>query len=136
MNHQASQILVVDDERGMRLTLSAILTTNGYLVKAVENGDEAIAAASETSFGVIFLDIIMPRINGIETLRAVKKISPSSKVIMMTGFTESELVHEAMTEGAFAVIYKPFDVRRVFSFLEIGSLLTPGGWHCDSEVKA
>ena len=127
MDQQAPKILVVDDERGLRLTLSAILTSKGYSVTAVENGHKAIAAATEMSFGIVFLDIMMPGINGIETLSAIKKIRPSSQVIMMTGFTEDKLVHEAMTQGAFAVIYKPFDMQRIFSFLEIGSLVMAVG---------
>ena len=127
MDQNAPKLLVVDDEPGMRLTLSAVLTSKGYAVTAAECGHDAIAAVSEMSFSVIFLDVMMPGINGIETLRSIKKTRPDSIVIMMTGFTEEKLVHEAMTEGAFAVIYKPFDMQRIFSFLEIGTLLTAAG---------
>ena len=105
MAEPTPKILVVDDQRGMRLTLSGVIEDKGYDVTGVEDGYQAIDAASKTLFDVIFMDIKMPGINGVQTFREIKKISPSSVVVMMTGFAVEDLVKEALDEGAFSVVY-------------------------------
>ncbi|MCH8011562.1 MAG: response regulator [Candidatus Marinimicrobia bacterium] len=112
------KVLVVDDMRNMRLTLSGIIEDHGYDVTGVEDGYEAIDAAKETVFDLIFMDIKMPGINGVQTFREIKKISPESVVVMMTGFAVEDLVKEALEEGAFAAIYKPFDVDKVLTLVK------------------
>jgi DNA-binding NtrC family response regulator len=112
------KILVVDDQRGMRLTLSGVIEDRGYEVTGVEDGYQAIDAASKTPFDVIFMDIKMPGINGVQTFREIKKISPDSVVVMMTGFAVEDLVKEALDEGAFSVVYKPFDMDHVINLVE------------------
>ena len=109
---------MVDDQRSVRLTLSAIIEDKGYDVTGVEDGYEAIRAASETPFDVVFMDIKMPGINGVQTFREIKKISPGSVVVMMTGFAVEDLVRDALEEGAFSVVYKPFDIDEVIRLLE------------------
>ena len=118
MAEPTPKILVVDDQRGMRLTLSGVIEDEGYDVTGVEDGYQAIDAASKTPFDVIFMDIKMPGINGVQTFREIKKISPSSVVVMMTGFAVEDLVEEALDEGAFSVVYKPFDIDRVIKLIE------------------
>ena len=118
MAEPTAKILVVDDQRGMRLTLSGVIEDKGYDVTGVEDGYQAIDAASKTSFDVIFMDIKMPGINGVQTFREIKKVSPNSVVVMMTGFAVEDLVKEALDEGAFSVVYKPFDMDHVISLVE------------------
>ena len=118
MAEPTPKILVVDDQRGMRLTLSGVIEDKGYDVTGVEDGYQAIDAASKTTFDVIFMDIKMPGINGVQTFREIKKISPSSVVVMMTGFAVEDLVKEALAEGAFSVVYKPFDMDHVINLVE------------------
>ena len=118
MAERTPKILVVDDQRGMRLTLSGVIEDKGYDVTGVEDGYQAIDAASKTTFDVIFMDIKMPGINGVQTFREIKKISPSSVVVMMTGFAVEDLVKEALDEGAFSVVYKPFDMDHVINLVE------------------
>ena len=60
----------------------------------------------------------MPGINGVETFKEIRKISPSSLVVMMTGFSVEDLVEEAVEQGAHAVIYKPFDVDQVIEVIQ------------------
>lgn len=118
------QILVVDDQRSMRLTLSGIIEDQGYDVFEVEDGYQAIEAASKNTFDLVFMDIKMPGINGVQTFREIKKISPDTVVIMMTGFAVEDLVKEALDEGAFTVVYKPFeDIEKVIDLID--SLLNP-----------
>ena len=114
-------ILVVDDLRSIRLTLGGILEDEGHNVVTVENGYQAIEAARETHFDAIFMDIKMPGINGVQTFREVKKIDPKATVIMMTAYSVEDLVKEALEEGAYAVVYKPFDIERIIAI--IGELL-------------
>ena len=113
-----TNILVVDDLRSIRLTLGGILEDEGYNVVTVENGYQAIEAVRKTHFGAIFMDIKMPGINGVQTFREVKKIDPKATVIMMTAYSVEDLVKEALEEGAYAVIYKPFDIDRVVALIE------------------
>ena len=113
-----TNILVVDDLRSMRLTLGGILEDAGHNVVTVENGYEAIEAARKTHFDVIFMDIKMPGIDGVQTFREVKKIDPKATVIMMTAYSVEDLVKEALEEGAYATVYKPFDIDRIIAVIE------------------
>ncbi len=113
-----TNILVVDDLRSMRLTLGGILEDEGHKVVTVENGYQAIESVRECHFDVIFMDIKMPGIDGVQTFREVKKIDPKAVVIMMTAYSVEDLVKEALEEGAYAIIYKPFDIDRIIVIIE------------------
>jgi DNA-binding NtrC family response regulator len=113
-----TNILVVDDLKSMRLTLGGILEDGGYNVVLAEDGYQAIEAAKQTSFDLIFMDIKMPGINGVQTFREIKKINPQAAVIMMTAYSVEDLIREAVEEGAYAVVYKPFDVENILSIID------------------
>jgi DNA-binding NtrC family response regulator len=113
-----TNILVVDDLKGSRLTLGGILEDEGHNVVLAENGYQAIEAAKQIPFDLIFMDIKMPGINGVQTFREVKKVNPQAAVIMMTAYSVEDLVREALEEGAYAVVYKPFDIEHVVSIIE------------------
>jgi two-component system response regulator HydG len=110
--------LVVDDLKSSRLTLGGILEDEGHNVVLAENGYQAIEAAKQTPFDLVFMDIKMPGINGVQTFREVKKTNPHAAVIMMTAYSVEDLVREALEEGAYAVVYKPFDMEHVASIIE------------------
>ncbi len=110
-----TNVLVVDDLRNIRLTLGAILEDEGHNVVTVDDGYQAIEAAKKTRFDAIFMDIKMPGINGVETFREIKKINPEAAVIMMTAYSVEDLVKEALEEGAYKIIHKPFDIGRIIS---------------------
>ena len=114
---EKTNILVVDDLRSMRLTLGGILEDEGHNVVTVENGYQAIEAVSKTHFDVIFMDIKMPGIDGVQTFREVKKIDPKAAVIMMTAYSVEDLVQEALAEGAYTVVYKSFDIGRIMAII-------------------
>ncbi|NWF91675.1 MAG: response regulator [Syntrophaceae bacterium] len=113
-----TNILVVDDVRSMRVTLGGILEDKGHRVVMVENGYEAIEAVKRDSFDLIFIDIKMPGINGVQTFREIKKIDRKAVVIMMTAYSVEDLLKEALEEGAYATVYKPFDVDRIIAIIE------------------
>jgi len=113
-----TNILVVDDLKSSRLTLGGILEDEGHNVVLAENGYQAIEAAKQIPFDLIFMDIKMPGINGVQTFREVKKINPQTAVIMMTAYSVEDLIREALEEGAYAVVYKPFDMEHIVSIIE------------------
>jgi len=118
MKNRDSKVLVVDDLRSIRLTLGGILEDEGHTVVTAENGYQAIEVARETHFDVIFMDIKMPGINGVQTFREIKKLDPEASVIMMTAYSVEDLVQEALDEGAYTIVHKPFDIDRVIAIIE------------------
>ncbi|MFC2001469.1 response regulator [Chloroflexota bacterium] len=113
-----TNVLVVDDLRSIRLTLGGILEDKGHNVVTVEDGYQAIEAVKKMHFDVIFMDIKMPGINGVQSFREVKKIDPRAAVIMMTAYSVEDLVKQALEEGAYAIIYKPFDIDKIIATIQ------------------
>lgn len=118
------KILIVDDERDMCETLSKILRDEGYEVVSAQDSHEAIAKVREGGIAVIFMDIVLPDMNGVEAYKAIKKISPKTEVVMMTGYlNEDFLVKQAISEGANCCLYKPFGMDE---FLKVVKKITEG----------
>jgi DNA-binding NtrC family response regulator len=111
-------ILVVDDQFGDRETLKTILEEKGYKVATAVDGAEAVRLVKERHFDIIFLDIKLPGMDGVETFERVKKIDPKAVVIMMTGYTEEDLVNRAVRGGAYTCIYKPFAMEKVIELVD------------------
>ncbi|MDR4497362.1 MAG: response regulator [Candidatus Scalindua sp.] len=101
--------MIIDDERGMRMALAGILEYSGYHVVIAEDGYKGIEAAKKTDFKVAFIDVRMPGIDGFDTHKELKKISPDTNVIMMTGLDVEYYLDKAISQGAFTCISKPFD---------------------------
>jgi DNA-binding NtrC family response regulator len=111
------RILVVDDDLGIRETMLDILTLEDYAVDTASSGEEAVERCRHDSYDVALLDIRMPGMNGVETLRTLKSIDPSLRVIMITGHEVGELAAQAMQDGAEAVFRKPLDVAMFLPML-------------------
>mgnify|MGYP002641921165 CR=1 FL=1 len=111
-------ILIVDDDPGMSETLADILSETGYGVAVAGDGYRAMAMIKEKIYDVALMDIKMPGINGVETFKEVKRLSPSTGVIMMTAYALEDLVQEALAEGALSIFYKPLDIDRVVGLIE------------------
>ena len=120
MQPHETNVLIVDDDKGIRFTLEGIIDDEGYMVSGAEDGYQAIELVKEIYLQWIFLVIRMPGINGVETYLEIKKISPNSMVGMMTDFSVEELVTQALEEGVFAVLYKPLPVEQVLNILKPG----------------
>jgi len=114
------RILIVDDEPEIRQLFADILAPRGYEVVVASSGSEAIACAEQQSFGVIFLDIKMPGMNGVETFEALKRITPHAQYVMITGYAGSQLVDQSLAGGALLCLSKPFGVADILDVL--GSL--------------
>lgn len=102
------KILICDDEEGIRESLKLILERDYDMVFA-ESGDEAIKAMKETPMDIVILDVKMPRKDGLETLKELKKIRPSSNVIIATGYKSTDIAQEALKMGASDYVVKPFN---------------------------
>jgi CheY-like chemotaxis protein len=110
--------MVVDDDSSMRITLEGIIEEEGYCVVVADDGYQAIELAKKAHFDLIFLDIKMPGIDGVEAFKEIVKVSPDTVVVMMTGFSLAEVVEEGLEEGAYAVLYKPFDVHQIIDIIQ------------------
>jgi DNA-binding NtrC family response regulator len=120
MKEKAS-ILIVDDNISQCKTMSFILKRKGYNVATADNGPEAIAIVKKSPFNIIFMDIKMPLMNGVETYKKIKRIRPEARVIMMTAYAVEDLIQEALKEGAYGIIYKPLDIQKVLRIVEKAS---------------
>ncbi|MEW5737246.1 MAG: response regulator [Thermodesulfobacteriota bacterium] len=103
-----ARVLVVDDEKSIRVTTSAFLKKAGHEVDCAQDADEAIELLMQRSHDVVVTDIVMPRISGIELLSAIRHASPSVRVIVMTGYPTLDTAKSALTSGANDYLYKPF----------------------------
>jgi len=110
-------ILIVDDNINLSKTMSLILNHKGYMVTTAKDGPEAIERVKESPFDIIFMDIKMPFMDGVETHREIKKIRPDTIVVMMTAYAVEEPVAQALKEGAYGIIYKPLDIERIVSLI-------------------
>jgi len=104
-------ILVVDDDRSMREFLEILLTKEEYHVSLAASGEEAYQILENKEFDLVITDIRMKDINGIEVLKRAKQVSPETMVVMISAFATAETAVEAMKEGAYDYIPKPFKVR-------------------------
>lgn len=102
------KILVVDDERSMRDFLSIMLKKAGYDVTTAIDGDEAVKILHKDIFDLVITDLKMPKVDGLQVLKTVKELSPDTVVIVITAFASTETTVEAMKEGAYDYITKPF----------------------------
>jgi CheY-like chemotaxis protein len=117
MDDKAS-ILIVDDDAGMCETLSDIMEDRGYRTIIALDGYEAVEKVRELDFDVILMDIRMPGMNGVETFRQIKGIQPDAAVVMMTAYAVEDLIEDALLEGAYGVLYKPFDMERMIGLID------------------
>ncbi|NQT29636.1 MAG: response regulator [Candidatus Saganbacteria bacterium] len=101
------KILIVDDEKDILELFSRVL--ENYYVKTAENDKEAEELLSKEVFDLIFLDIIIPNVDPLEFFKLIKKISPKSKIIVITGFAVENVINQMMKLGAAGVMHKPFN---------------------------
>lgn len=107
------KILVVDDEKSMRDFLALVLKKEGYFVAVSSDGEEAIKILQKDIFDLVITDVKMPKMSGIDVLKAVKETSSETLVIMITAFASTETAIEALKEGAYDYITKPFQIEEV-----------------------
>jgi DNA-binding response OmpR family regulator len=112
------KILVVDDEEAVRNFLKAFVEKKGYEVICASTGEEALREMAKKP-AMVFLDIVMPDMHGLQALNRIKEISPSTPVIMVTGLAEHAIGLESLQRGASDFVTKPIDLdhlERLLSF--------------------
>jgi len=104
------QILVVDDEEMIRYLLENVLSQQGYQVTCVGSGREALTRLEEVSYDLVLTDLLMPGMDGIELLRRIRLTCPQTDVLVITGHASVETAVQAMKEGAYSYLTKPFNM--------------------------
>lgn len=113
----AKHILVVDDEESVRMTLAANMELEGYTVTLAEDGARAVELVAERDFDLVVTDVRMPRRGGLDTFREIKRMRPDLAVIMMTAFASEDVLEQALAEGVYTVLYKPFSMERLLDLI-------------------
>jgi two-component system, NtrC family, response regulator AtoC len=108
-----TRILIVDDEASGREALSLLLGREGYQIRTAASGEEALDILHDTPLEIVVTDLLLPGLSGIDILKHVKKESPYTSVILITGNASAESAVEAMKEGAFDYISKPIDFEKL-----------------------
>ncbi len=106
----AARVLVVDDDPATVELLQDFLVAKGYEVLTASDGAEALRTVKAERPHLLLLDVMMPKLDGLEVLRQVKAIDPTVGVIMVTGVNEEAIGRQAMALGAFDYIVKPLDL--------------------------
>ena len=107
------KILIIDDERSIRNSLREILADEGYDVDVAENGVQGCQMVDKEKYSVIFCDIKMPEMDGIEVLDKLTEMGVDAAVVMISGHGDIETAVECIKKGAFDFIQKPLDLNRI-----------------------
>ena len=130
MKNKKANILIIDDDIGIRESLLLVLGDAGYQVDTVESGEQGIQKVKRNKYSLIFLDIKMAGMNGIETLQEIRKMGKKIPVYIITAFQREYFrqLEDAKQDGMdFEVVEKPFDRKRLLSLVKgILEIYTPG----------
>ena len=107
------KILIIDDERSIRNSLKEILDDEGYDVEVAENGQQGVEMVEKEKYDVIFCDIKMPVMDGVETLAKLTAMGIDSAVVMISGHADVSTAVDCIKKGAFDFIEKPLDLNRI-----------------------
>ena len=115
-DQQTDKILVVDDEEIIRDLLTEVL--EDYDVTIACDGQEAIEKIKETAFKLVITDLRMPNVSGEEVVKFAREISPSTQVIVISGYSSLHTVSQSITHGACAFLTKPFSIKELMETVE------------------
>ncbi|SHE97657.1 response regulator [Desulforamulus putei] len=113
MNNDNIDVLIVDDQMGVRRLLFEALADEGYIVKMAGGGLEALKILSGTQPSLVLLDMKMPGMNGIETLQEIRRLYGQLPVVMMTAYGDMEIIDQTKSLGVKDYLSKPFDLEEV-----------------------
>ena len=116
-------ILVIDDEQIIRSLFKETLEELGHTVTTVETSLEGLALIKQRDFDLVFLDLKMPGINGAELFKQIKTLKPRLSVVIITGYPDSDMMAQALAQGPFGIMKKPFGesdiITAVDSFFQL-----------------
>nr|MCU0564623.1 response regulator [Desulfobacterales bacterium] len=114
----STKILIVDDETIMRESLAGWLERDGHQVQTAASGEDALKKCAQTRFDILLLDIKMEGMSGLDVLRRIKEADPEAAVVMITAYGSIATAIEAMKNGAFDYMLKPFDPNELGVLVE------------------
>jgi DNA-binding NtrC family response regulator len=106
-------ILVVDDNEDLLYTFSLVLKKRGFYVETATDGLIAAEMYLKGDYDVTLMDIVMPVLNGVEAFRLIREKDPEASVILMTGYSDEDLIQLALDEGAYCVMHKPIHIDKM-----------------------
>lgn len=112
-SHDPSHVLIADDESGFRSMLGWALAKHGIRVYTVPDGAQAVDCLQDHFFHVLVTDLSMPGIQGLKLLEKSRELSPKTRVIIITGFSTVETAVQAMRDGAYDFVLKPFNLSQL-----------------------
>ncbi|MBE3585432.1 response regulator [Desulfofundulus thermocisternus] len=118
MRGEILDVLIVDDQPGVRYLLEILIKEFGHRVHTAENGLVALERVRQIHPDVIFMDVRMPLMDGLETLRRVKKITSDTVVIIMSAYLSDHTVEQALKNGAYCCLAKPFDIEKIKELIQ------------------
>lgn len=118
------KLLVVDDDTDFAESLADMLEMYGYATEIAGSGEEAMETLREKYFDLVLMDMKMPGISGIETMARIRSLKPGLKVVMVTAFTKSEFIRQAMQDGAVGILHRPVETCEL---LDMVSFLPSNG---------
>ncbi len=113
-----TNVMIVDDDANFRHTLANILAKKGYTTFVAQGGLQALELVRTKAIDFILMDIKMPVMDGVETYKKLKIIKPGIKVILMSAFSVEDLIKDALKQGVYAVVRKPFDAGTIINMME------------------
>ena len=113
-------VMIVDNDPNTRETLKDILENKGFVVTLAKDGQEAIEIVKERPEDVVFIDMKLPVLNGLETYLELKKINPKITAILITAYREEmqDLIEAALRQDVYACLYKPLDPQKILQLIE------------------
>jgi DNA-binding response OmpR family regulator len=115
---KGSKILLVDDEVVFTTNMGKLLTNRGYKVTAVNSGDAAIQALEKENYDVVVLDLKMPGMDGIATLKEIKKLGLFTETLILTGHGSMDSAFKAIEMGAYDYVTKPCEIAELVAKIE------------------
>ena len=107
------RVFVIDDDRDNAESIADVVKMRGFEVETAFSGEAALARFREADFDIVFMDVKLPRMNGVETFFEFKKIRPHTKVMLMSGYSLEHLVAQAIESGALGFLSKPFGIEEL-----------------------
>jgi two-component system response regulator HydG len=115
--NEKPKILVVDDNQDLLETFAMIFKRRGYSVQTAGNGLSAVDKFKDQQFDVTLMDIVMPEMNGVDAFKKIKEIQPGASIILMTAYSDEELIRTARHEGAHQIIHKPIRIDKLLELI-------------------
>ena len=115
---KGKRVLVVDDDEVICDFIKEIISLDGHQIVAVQSGMEAIRWIKSSTFDLIFLDLVMPDISGVEVLKQIKEMPLTFPVVITTGYPDSELMDQALELSPLSVLKKPFTKNQISSVMK------------------